>query len=223
MHFYAPLWPTLCQRVARELKSLNCFRLSIRSSGSPSVFSVLALASENGQKTCLACKSGLSFFEHSHLVLVSCAIVVSAVESTCQGQWRRDLRVGGAWGGGTRLCVPVCLSSCCRGTQTKQQPLDHAADVDRELRVGKEKDKKEGIVGGSWRELVVGVPASPLSGSVSANWGDPLRAILIDAGRGEGEEEKGAGREAIKKSSERQARSQGCSFETEISTTIKLL
>lgn len=53
--------------------------------------------------------------------------------------------------GGTLLCVPVCLSSCCRGTQTKLQPLDHAADVDRELRAGKEKDKKEGIVGGSWR------------------------------------------------------------------------
>lgn len=58
------------------------------------------------------------------------------------------LCVGGARG--TGVCPPLCLSSSCRGTQTKQQPLDHAADVDWELRVGEKRDKKEGIVGGSW-------------------------------------------------------------------------
>lgn len=79
-----------------------------------------------------------------------------------------SMGVGGARG--TGVCPPVCLSSSCRGTQTKQQPLDHAADVDWELRVGEEKDKKEGIVGGSWGGgLVVGVPVSALSGSVFAN------------------------------------------------------
>lgn len=63
------------------------------------------------------------------------------------------LSVGGAQE--TGVCPPLCLSSSCRGTQTKQQPLDHAADVDWELRAGEEKDKKEGIVGGSWREQSV--------------------------------------------------------------------
>lgn len=80
--------------------------------------------------------------------------------------------MGGARG--TGVCPLLCLSSSCSGTQTKQQPLDHAADVDWDLRVGEEKDKKEGIVGGSWRRgsLLSGCQSTHSAGQSSPTKGN---------------------------------------------------
>lgn len=48
-----------------------------------SIFSVLALGSEKGVKTCAACKSALSFLGHSYEVLAASVIITFAVEATC--------------------------------------------------------------------------------------------------------------------------------------------
>lgn len=87
------------------------------------------------------------------------------------------------------MCVCVCWRVCLLVLEDpSRQSSNHLimqlmSTESSEL--GRRRTRRRGLWGKlKERELVVRLPVSPLSGSVAANRGDPLRVIPIDAREG---------------------------------------
>lgn len=90
------------------------------------------------------------------------------------------------------VCVCACVLACCLlvledpSRQSSNHLIMQLMSTESS-ESGRRRTRRRGLWGTlKERELVVRVPVSPLSGSVTANRGDPLRAVPIDAREGSG-------------------------------------